>query len=260
MVTNALPYQILCSGLTDVGLVRSNNEDAWERLDEFKFYVLADGMGGHRAGEIASKEAISALCDLVKTSFKGNYQTISLRSANETIRKAIESTNRTVHQMGKLNRHLRGMGTTLCCLYFHPMGVIYAHVGDSRVYRLRNSKLEQLTIDHSLLADLEMVGDVSPSILEEFSCKNIITKAIGTEPQVDPAVHECDIRDNDIFLMCSDGLSDLVKNEEIEQALLHAATLDEATNYLVRQAKVRGGYDNVTVVLTQVKMLHDLSR
>lgn len=251
-----LPYRILSYGLSDIGLVRANNEDAWEGLEEFNFFVLADGMGGHRAGEIASKEAISAVCDLVK---KGDYPLVSLRSANEKIRRAIESANRSVHQMGKLNRHLRGMGTTLCCLFFHPMGVIYANVGDSRIYRLRNKQLEQLTIDHSLLADLEMVGDVPPSILEESNFKNIITKAIGTEPNVEPAVHECDIGDEDIFLMCSDGLSDLVKREEIERALLESSTLDIAATTLIEQAKSRGGYDNVTVVLAQVKMGHDLS-
>lgn len=255
-----LPYHILCSGLTDVGLVRTNNEDAWERLDEFKFYVLADGMGGHRAGEIASKEAISSLCDLIKEDFNSSYPITSLRNANQKIRKAIENTNRAVHQMGKLNRHLRGMGTTICCLYFLPMGVIYANVGDSRIYRMRDKQLEQLTIDHSLLADLEMVGDVSPSALEESSYKNIITKAIGTEAIVEPAVHECDISNDDIFLMCSDGLSDLLTREEIEKVMLQSGTLDEAANYLVERAKERGGHDNVTVVLTQVKMNNDLSR
>lgn len=253
MAAKELPYRVLCSGLTDVGLVRSNNEDAWERMDDFKFYVLADGMGGHRAGEVASKEAISALCDMVKENFHSDFAS-TLRNANEKIRRAIENTNRTVHQMGKLNRHLRGMGTTLCCLYFHPMGVVYANVGDSRIYRLRNKRLEQLTIDHSLLADLEMGGDITPAALEETSYKNIITKAIGTEPNVDPAVHESDINHDDIFLMCSDGLSDLLRREEIEQILLHSKSLEDAAKFLVDHAKVKGGYDNVTVVLVQVKM------
>lgn len=256
MVVNALPYQIVSCGISDIGLVRSNNEDAWDKLDEFNFYVLADGIGGHRAGEIASKEAISSLCSFIKKDF--NSDLISLRSANDKIRRAIESANRSVHQMGRLNRHLRGMGTTVCCLYFHPMGVVYANVGDSRIYRLRNKKLEQLTIDHSLLADLEMVGDLPPSAMEGSA--HIITKAIGTESHVEPAVHECDIGPDDIFLMCSDGLSDLVMRDEMERVLLSSKTLEESAHHLIAEAKNRGGYDNVTVVLTQVKMGHDIPR
>lgn len=254
---NNFPYKVSSFGLTDVGLVRQNNEDAWHRLEDLNFFVLADGMGGHQAGEVASNEAVTDICKRIK---KQILHSMSLRLANKTIRQAIENTNHVVHQMGRGDRKLRGMGTTLCCLYFHPNGLIYANVGDSRIYRYRNKKIEQLTIDHSLLADLELVGEAGASLFEEMSYRNIITKAIGTEPSVEPTVHECHVQDEDIYLMCSDGLSDLLKNSEIERIIGGSYSLEVAAKHLIDQANIRGGHDNVTVVLTQVKINNDLSR
>ncbi len=251
MVVRTFPYKVTSFGLSDVGLIRDNNEDVWYEMPDTGFYILADGMGGHQSGEIAAKEAVSHMCSLVK---KNIGSQLSLQGIIGTIRKAIEDTNRLVHKKSKLEQVLHGMGTTLCCMYFHSNTLVYGNVGDSRIYRLRNRKIEQLTIDHTLAKDLELIGERSP---KGTSCKNIITKAIGTEPDVDPSVYECDVLLNDIYLMCSDGLSDLLSDGEIEAILNHSPTIQEAAFELVDHAKANGGHDNVTVVLTQVSIKNE---
>jgi protein phosphatase len=144
------------------------------------------------------------------------------------------------------------MGTTLCCLSFHPEGLIYAHVGDSRIYRLRQGQLEQLTQDHSLLRELIELGQLSEQQAEEFLYKNIITKAIGTELSVEPSVAQTNLEEGDVLLMCTDGLTDLVCRKEMQE-LLNRYPEEEAVQMLVGKAKENGGYDNITIILVKVK-------
>ncbi|MCB1112103.1 MAG: Stp1/IreP family PP2C-type Ser/Thr phosphatase [Chlamydiales bacterium] len=247
-----MPYQVEAFGLTDTGLVRQNNEDVWAELPELRFYVLADGMGGHRAGEIAAQKAVDTLCDMVKQMVASEKNTLTLEESREMIAHAIEVTNGVVYDMGSKNPELHGMGTTLCCVHFHRDGLIYAHVGDSRIYRLREEKLDQMTKDHSLLREMVELGQIEDLYAEDFQYKNIITKAIGTEPFVEPTVQTSDLAHGDVYLICSDGLSDLLCREEIKITIDNAKTIKDAGKQLVELAIKKGGHDNVTVVMLEV--------
>lgn len=262
MVVPVMPYRVSAFGLSDIGLVRQNNEDYWAAMPELGFYALADGMGGHRAGEIASKLAIDTLCETIESALGEESDELSFEEAHGVMQLAIEHTNRTVYERGQSNEDFRGMGTTLCCLLFHRKGLIYAHVGDSRIYRLRKGKLEQMTRDHSLLREMIELGQLSERQADEFVYKNIITRAVGTESEIDPSVHMADLQNHDIYLMCSDGLSDMLTVSEMEKILNKYKTIEEAGTKLVKTAKENGGYDNVTLVLMQVSKhgTKDLSR
>lgn len=247
-----MSYKLASFGLSDIGLVRKNNEDYWDEIPNLQFFALADGMGGHRAGEVASKEAIHALMDILNKTIGDSVETLDLSEMHGIIQYAIEYANQTIYKLSTKDIELRGMGTTLCCLLFNPQGLIYAHVGDSRIYRLREGKLDQLTKDDSLLRQLREAGHVRSGSSDGSSYKGIITKAIGTEKTVDPSVHITEIMDQDVYLMCTDGLSDMLKLKEIEKILNSYSDVQVAGKTLVACAKEKGGFDNVTVVLTKV--------
>lgn len=249
MAEQEMSYKVSSVGITDVGLVRHNNEDFWKQLPDLQFYVLADGMGGHQAGEIASKLAVESLCE----QFEKNYNVLikDIDDAKDLLCELVQNVNGIVYLKGQENIDLNGMGTTLCCLFFHPEGVLYAHVGDSRIYRLRNGILDQLTKDHSLMQDLIDQGELSEEHVEFFQYKNVITKAIGTHFYVSASANITNLRPGDIFLMCSDGLTDLVAKGEINQILLQYPE-KEAAKALVDLAKSRGGHDNITVMVIHV--------
>lgn len=253
MVARLMPYTITAFGLSDIGLVRQNNEDVWGQLPQLNFYVLADGMGGHQAGEVAAREAVNSLNRVVKRKIKAAQQPLSIVDLEEMLRQAIRYVNGVIYKLGKKEIELRGMGTTLCCLLFHGNGVVFAHVGDSRIYRFRNAQLEQLTKDHSLLCELVDQGQINEQQASEFLYKNIITRAIGTEPKVEPTLGIGELQDDDIYLMCSDGLSDLLAPDEIEKVLIQTDSLKEAAESLIALANEKGGRDNITVVLTKVE-------
>ena len=248
------PLKVISYSLSDTGLVRENNEDAWSEVTEINFFVLADGMGGHSGGEIASKEAVNAVCDHFKQTVQIAGPRLSLPEAHGLMRLAIEHANETVYEMGSKNPALKGMGTTLCCLYCHHQGVIYAHVGDSRIYRLRQKKLSQITKDHSLVRELMDMGQIKENDAKEFLYKNIITKAVGTESVVDPTVCMSDADNDDVYLMCSDGLSDMLGINEIEQILINQDDIKLAAEQLISEANKKGGLDNITLVIIK---LHD---
>ncbi len=251
MVIRIMPYKVLEFGISDIGLVRQNNEDYWKSVAGLDFYVLADGMGGHRAGEVASKVAVDALCRLVKESFEHPKQ-FSLEDTHSILEVALEQTNEIVYTMGRKDQELRGMGTTLCCLFFHPKGLVFAHVGDSRIYRFRNKKLELLTKDHSLLRELMDLGQLTESQAPEFLYKNIITKAIGTEPEVEPSVRVTEVTHDDIYLMCTDGVSDMLTTEEMEEIINYDTNIENKAKNMITQALKKGGSDNLTIVITKV--------
>lgn len=237
-------------GISDVGLVRQNNEDVWAELPDLGFYILADGMGGHQAGEVASREAVEELSKLLQKGFRGKNR--DLASAMDTIRGAIIEVNSHVYHLSRENPELKGMGTTLCLLHVHKEGVIIAHVGDSRIYRLKSKKLELLTKDHSLLRELVDRGQLDEAQMKDFHYKNIITRAIGTEPNVQPAIDKMELGPSDIYILCSDGLSDLLSIEEIEKVVLESKSLSEAATALVSLSKMKGGHDNVTLLLVEI--------
>jgi len=245
-------YELSAYGLSDRGLVRQNNEDYWGCVPEHQLYLLADGMGGHQAGEVAAREAVIYLCQQFRERFD-ELSDHSLQNVCDLIKKSIENANQFIFEMSRSHDLLKGMGTTLCLLHFLGDRAIFSHVGDSRIYRLRNNTLEQLTQDHSLLREMRDLGtEFDPSKTPIF--KNIITKAVGTDESLDVTIHVQLLQPNDIYLLCSDGLSDCLSRQEIEQCLNQPHTVEERVRALIHAAKAKGGYDNITVVLVNCQV------
>jgi serine/threonine protein phosphatase PrpC len=243
-----IPHRLDCYGISDIGYVRSNNEDAWEAAPEHRFFVLADGMGGHNAGEVAAKMAVVSLCE----SLKELKELTSNTELKSSMRSAILAANSSIYTSAGEKEDLSGMGTTLCCLAFHHATLIYAHIGDSRIYRFRNKCLEQLTQDHSLRRELLMRGELSAKQAACYPHRNIITRALGTSAHVEPEIAHTDVALNDVYFLCSDGLTDHLSNEEIASLLQNSSSLSQASHELVEKAKAKGGCDNITIVMVKV--------
>ncbi len=235
--------EVAAYGCSDIGNVRQNNEDAWGQIPELRFYVLADGMGGHQAGEVASQMAIDELCSIVQEEWKPLQCT--LMQGKEFLTQAIQHVNLLVFNYSQTNVHFKGMGTTICALLFHPQGIICAHIGDSRIYRFRNYYLEQLTQDHSWFKEHKMA-----SMNGHAAYRHVLSKALGTEAIVEPSVTVSPVLPDDVFLICSDGLTDMLVNDDI-QNILREYSADEATVHLIQEAKNRGGLDNITVMIVR---------
>jgi protein phosphatase len=232
-------------GLTDVGLRRKLNEDAFVCMPEHDLYAIADGMGAHAAGEVASKLTLEAITDAFERN-KFLDPEAPDRPANRKKRlvQVIERANQIVLTMSKEVEGYRGMGTTVVMAHFSARKdfVFIAHVGDSRCYRIRGEEISQLTVDHTL-GNVGIMGKTS----------SLLSRAVGIEPNidVDVCVHRTDI--GDVFLLCSDGLSRMVSDEEIRATVESEPDLNEASKKLINQAKSAGGRDNVTTVLIRVE-------
>jgi protein phosphatase len=237
-------------GLTHVGMKRSQNEDAIFVSDEAGLYLVADGMGGHAHGEVASALAIKTVTEHFAAQTSG--------SRLSAVVEAVKLANRTIHQAAteavsaqiEGGTMLAGMGTTIVALATDQDSVVIAHVGDSRIYRLRHGRLEALTRDHSLAA-LAAAHDASLPPLRG-GLRNIITRALGIEAEVEVEVREEPLTEGDLFLLCSDGLTNMVSDERIEAILAADPPLQTACETLVAEANQNGGKDNVSCVLVQV--------
>ncbi len=246
MVNSRMSFKFCSSGLSDVGLVRSNNEDAWGEVQELSFYVLADGMGGHKAGEVAAQLAVDSLC-------QWRRDISSSENIEEQLLKAIGEANIKIFDKGQADQDLSGMGTTLCCLLFCPDKVVVAHIGDSRIYCFREGTLNQLTEDHSLLNELIRKGHMDKNGSSSFAYKNVITKAMGVDPIVVPSIDQHSFQAQDLFLICSDGLSDCLSHQQIHGILSASCDINSCAKNLIDSAKEVGGQDNITVLLVKVK-------
>lgn len=235
------------AGLTDIGLTRPNNEDVWAAFPEIGFFALADGMGGHQAGEVAAKETIERLC----LELQPQIDAFPHLDPAHLLRKAIEKANQWVYEKSRKSQALNGMGTTLCCLYWTFDAVIYAHIGDSRIYRFRNGCLDQLTQDHSLFAKWLSIGRKAEESTTFYPYKNVITRAIGTSRRVNPEIVVSTFRAGDLYLLCSDGLSDALTAQDMEKVIARSESLDVAASRLIEKAKIKGSSDNITVLLIQ---------
>lgn len=241
-------------GLSDIGTIRPNNEDVIASLPSHNFFAIADGMGGHRAGEIAAKEATIELISSFMEFFSSNQNKLfSQKQITSNLIKAIEKANKRVFTLGQENLSFRGMGTTLCCLHIYHNWITYAHVGDSRVYLFRKDKLTQLTKDHSLLSELNSIYNPSINKLAPLPYKNIITKAVGTNINVEPSIKIEKYHLNDRFLLCTDGLSDYISNEEISYILGTSQSVKIAIKKLIEAAKNNGSRDNISGLLIEIK-------
>ncbi len=257
MVLRFAPYQIASYGLSDTGLVRKNNEDVWGSLPQHHLFVVADGMGGHQAGEVASRETSLFILTYLRQAFeKEKIELLSIDEVRELVHLGITEVNNFVYELSLTHDLLRGMGTTLVCLYFHEDRCVVGHVGDSRVYRLREGVLEQMTHDHSIIREQK---EHSSWRKDDPNGKKMITKAIGCEAQIEPTVVTSGVQPNDLYLLCSDGLTDLVEASEIWQVLSARLTVEEKVRSLISSAKRKGGHDNITCVCVEVHE-KDISR
>lgn len=244
-------------GITDIGLVREHNEDAWAAYSSQGLFLLADGMGGHSAGEVASREAIEYFLMLFESWIPS--KNISAHEVKTFFEQALIKVNLRIYEEGQQDEELKGMGTTLCILYFYQNAAILTHVGDSRIYRLRASDLQQLTEDHSLVSEMLAIGAMRPEESETFPYKHILTRAIGTHTKVEPTITVTDVESNDLFMLCSDGLTNYVTQEQIAQVLQQNISLTYKGQALIDLANEQGGADNISVVLVGVASDHDPS-
>jgi serine/threonine protein phosphatase PrpC len=246
-------FTLHCFGLSDIGLVRSNNEDIWSDLSKHGFFILADGMGGHNAGEVAAKEAVRFICTSMEELFSSPKSKWSLQELSSFIKLSIENANSWVYHLGQKKKEYKGMGTTLCSLLFYKRDLIYSHVGDSRIYRYRKRQFDQLTKDHSLKNALISQGKFKEASPGTFPYKNVLTRAIGTHAEIDAEIDIAHVNTDDIYLMCTDGLSDYVESKEIASTLRKHTNPKIAATHLIAQAKENGGNDNITVVIITAK-------
>ena len=258
-MTSKLPFKITSYGLSDVGLVRANNEDVWSFLRNNHFFALADGMGGHNAGEIAAHEAVDFLCSSMKKFFISNEKKWTLSDLYSITKLSIQNANHWIYSLGQKKKAYQGMGTTLCVLLFHDNSLVYGHVGDSRIYRYREKKLHQLTTDHSLKNELISQGKFIETPNNLFPYKNVLTRALGTHEEVEAEINIASVKPNDLYLMCSDGLTDRVSDQEISLLIEKYKDPKALTTRLINAAKNKGGNDNITVVSIYIEQKPYLS-
>lgn len=235
--------------LTDPGRVRANNEDAIAVDPTLGFAILADGMGGYNGGEVASGMAIA----LLRASF-GRWLAHAgsgapVKSVCLALQVGTDEANSAILEAGSANPGLQGMGTTLVLAVLAPERVVVGHIGDSRCYRLRRGRLDQLTRDHSLMQDQLDAGLITPEQAAQSPHRNLVTRARGIERAVELEINEYPVLAGDLYLLCSDGLSEMVQDSEILRILLQNDTLSVKATRLVAAANDNGGRDNISVVL-----------
>jgi serine/threonine protein phosphatase PrpC len=253
-----LAQSLQSASLTDPGRVRDHNEDCIESRPEIGLYVLADGMGGYNAGEVASGMATSLISDgLQETWSAGEAARMGrdeAKAASERlIREQINRANSAIFTTSQNNPECAGMGTTLVVCLYHDNFMTVAHIGDSRLYRLRGDSMEQVTRDHSLLQEQLDSGLITPEEAKLSQNKNLVTRALGIDPTVEPEIHVYETQKDDIYLLCSDGLSDMVEDEEIRLTLITLRQNPSLTvQQLVQAANDNGGRDNISAMLIRI--------
>ena len=235
----------------DAGRARSNNEDSVATDDAVSLAVLADGMGGYNAGEVASHMATS----FIATELGRWLREASSQASDAEVRRAmdicVENANRAIFEAANANPQYAGMGTTLVVAVFREGRLLLGHVGDSRCYRLRAGKLTQITRDHSLLQEQIDAGLITPEQAAFSANKNLVTRAVGVEDNVLLETHQHEVQNGDLYLMCSDGLSDMVDDPGLEQLLQAHDVLPECARALIAAANDAGGKDNISVILAR---------
>lgn len=238
---------------TDTGRVRSNNEDSIAVDESCGVAVLADGMGGYAAGEVASGMA----CDFIKGELGRWLHEASSNASDGDVKRAmdicVDNANRAIFGAANSNPTYAGMGTTLVLAVFRSGRLLLGHIGDSRAYRWRDGQLQQITKDHSLLQEQIDAGILTPEQAQYAANKNLVTRALGVEDLVLMETHLHDIQSGDIYLMCSDGLSDMLRDQQIAEVMAAPASLPDMGAALVAAANDAGGRDNIAVVLVRAQ-------
>lgn len=245
------------ASLTDAGQVRSFNEDSVVVDGAAGLMVLADGMGGYKAGDVASGMATSMIANELRQSLRdlkpGQGDAAEPSPQAQRVRAAVEQANRVIFKAATTDPQYRGMGATLVLALFHDNCLVVAHCGDSRLYRLRGNRLEQMTQDHSLLREQLELGMISGEDAKLSHNRNLVTRALGVDAAIDVEVREEAVLPGDVYLLCSDGLNDMVDDADIELALSALqVNLPLAAKQLVTMANDNGGHDNISVVLVKV--------
>jgi len=247
-----------CVGMSDTGRIREHNEDTIGTDADIGLVVLADGMGGYKAGEVASGIAVRTVMSLVKEAVEREDLSIpdletGLSRPGILLRDAIHRANKIIYQTAKSQANCEGMGTTVVAGLFFDDKLTVAHVGDSRLYCLRGTEFRQVTQDHSLLQELVARGFYTPEEAQRAAAKNYVTRALGVEPTVDVDVTEIPVSKDDLYLLCSDGLSDMVEDADIHLTIsTFGGNLETLAKQLVLLSNDNGGRDNVSIVAVRV--------
>jgi serine/threonine protein phosphatase PrpC len=249
--------QIVSSGLSDVGRVRTNNEDSFRIAEALNLFILSDGMGGEAHGEVASAMAVDVVNKYCEAEKEDSGATVlddvpaNLSSRTRRLKNAVAQANFQIFQSAQNNPEQRGMGATITALWLKDTLMSIAHVGDSRGYLLRNGNLQQLTNDHSLVAEQVRRGLITPQQAEESEMQSVLLRALGAHPEVEIDVDEVEIIPRDVLLLCSDGLTRMVTEPEIAGALQAETVPSAAAERLIALANENGGIDNVTVIVVR---------
>lgn len=250
--------RLTSAGRTHVGMKRAHNEDSLRLFREENLFIVADGMGGHASGEVASQMSVETLAEFFRATSEDDevtwpYKMDKGRKYEENrVITGVKLSNRKIFESASRDAKLKGMGTTIVVSFFVNGGVYVGHVGDSRVYRFRAGKLIQLTEDHSLLNDYIKMKNLTPEEIEAFPHKNVIVRALGMKETVQVDVHHEVPQSGDVYLLCSDGLSGMVSDEQMESILKDdEGDLDRKCERLIDAANANGGSDNITVILAR---------
>jgi len=249
--------EIKAFGLTHVGRQRQHNEDSYLVADEAKLFLVADGMGGHAAGEIASRIAVDSISEFILHTKEDDgtwphaYDEHYKRSTNRLMA-AVRLANTRVLEAMRKDARLRGMGTTVVACLAEGDILSVAHVGDSRAYMIRDNHLQRITNDHSWVFEQVQAGMLTEAEAEKHPLRNVITRALGGALQVNPDASEIEVKEGDVFLLCSDGLTGMVPEDEILKVVTQSnGDLEKACQKLIDEANERGGLDNVTAILVK---------
>jgi serine/threonine protein phosphatase PrpC len=253
--------RISAAGLSDVGLKRERNEDYLAMDDAAQLYIVADGMGGHLAGEVASKIAVSIIQKNVINWINKNssvteifdFPDMTLSQRGNYLASSIKLANRVIYEMSQEYTEYKGMGTTIVILTVMPTTIIAANVGDSRIYLIRGDSMEPLSKEHSMVAEQLEMGLISEEEAKISPLRHILTRNLGSSDTVDADVFEIEHVDNDHFLLCTDGLTDLVSDSEILKIIKNGNDPEHICKQLISEANKRGGDDNITVSLVSIK-------
>jgi protein phosphatase len=245
------------AGMTHVGMKRTHNEDNLCLLAEESLYIVADGMGGHASGEVASAMAVETVTSFFRMTTRDEEVTWpfkeekNLRYDENRLVAGIKFSNQRIFEAAAREARFKGMGTTIVTAFFTQGGAYLGHVGDSRGYRIRDDKIEQITDDHSLLNDYIKANKLTPEEIEHFPHKNVIVRALGMKETVQVDVNRLDPKPDDYYLLCSDGLSSMINDDKILEITLNSRDLESACENLVAAANSAGGTDNITTILIQ---------
>lgn len=247
----SLPLNFEFCARTDVGRVRSNNEDSVAVSHDARMVIVADGMGGYNAGEVASVMLVQILNRELRNRLVAAGPEADVALVRELLTTSVERANTAIYQAAKAHAHYAGMGTTLVIGLFGDRRVVVGHIGDSRAYLLRGGTFRHLTRDHTWLQEQVDKGEMTPLQAQRSGMRSLLTRAVGVDPQVRLEVNEFPVEAGDLFLFCSDGLTDSIEDDELAVLLRDPSPLPRLTERLVQQANALGGRDNISVLLVR---------